>query len=197
MGEAARLFLFTGHPKAGSLSAGLADAYQRGAETLGAEVRRMDLCDMRFDPNLADGYAKFQPLEDDLVAWKAALSWCSHTAWVFPLWWGTMPAKMKGVVDRCLVPGYAYKFREGGSLWDKLLTGRTADLLVTSDTPAPFMTLSYGNPVKKQMTRQVLGFCGIKTTRYSLFSPVRKADGATIDGWKRRAHSYGAEAGRR
>jgi len=103
---------------------------------------------------------------------------------------------MKGVVDRCLVPGYGYKFREGGSLWDKLLSGRTADLLVTSDTPAPFMSLAYGNPVKNQMRKQVLGFCGIRTTGYRLFSPVRKAGETRIADWKRRAHHMGAEAGR-
>ncbi|MEM0986789.1 MAG: NAD(P)H-dependent oxidoreductase [Pseudomonadota bacterium] len=192
-----RLFIFTGHPRPESLSSALADSYQRGAETLGAEVRRMDLCDMIFDPNLARGYKGFQPLEDDLVVWKEHLTWCSHTAWIFPLWWGTMPAKMKGLIDRCLVPGYAYKFHESGGGWDKLLKGRTADVIVTSDTPGFFLSLSYGNPIKNQIKKQVLGFCGIRTTSYSLFSPTRSATDKTIHDWKRRAHFYGGEAGRR
>jgi len=80
-----RIFLFTGHPRVGSLSHGLAEAYQRGAETQGAEVRRMDVSDMAFDPVLHGGYQGFQPLEDDLVQWKENLSWANHTAWVFPL----------------------------------------------------------------------------------------------------------------
>jgi len=192
-----RIFLFTGHPRVGALSQGLADAYQRGAETQGAEVRRMDVSDMAFDPVLHGGYQGLQPLEDDLVQWKENLSWANHTAWVFPLWWGTMPAKMKGVVDRCLVPGYAFKFREGKSLWDKLLSGRTADVLVTADTPGWYMRLGYGDPVKRQVKRQVLGFCGIRTTRYAHFGPVRTADAAQIEAWKRKAHHCGGEAGRR
>ena len=43
---AARIFIFVGHPRASSLSHGLADAYARGAASAGAEIRRMYLADI-------------------------------------------------------------------------------------------------------------------------------------------------------
>ena len=45
-----------------------------------------------------------------------------------------MPALMKVFFDRVFLPGFAFKYR-GGSVPDKLLTGRTAHLMVTMDTP--------------------------------------------------------------
>ncbi len=47
---------------------------------------------------------------------------------------GEDPALMKGFFDRIFLPGFAFKYREGKALPDKLLKGRTAHLLVTMDT---------------------------------------------------------------
>ncbi|NQV81189.1 MAG: NAD(P)H-dependent oxidoreductase, partial [Alphaproteobacteria bacterium] len=66
-----RLFIWVAHPKADSLCAGIADAYQAGAEARGAMVRRMDLSTMAFDPAF-QGYGADAPaLEPDLAAWQA------------------------------------------------------------------------------------------------------------------------------
>ena len=112
----ARLFVFVGHPRSASLSHGLADAYQRGAEAQGAEVRRMNLSDMQFDPDLTEGYHARKTLEPCLEEWRENLSWANHTCWAYPQWWGGMPAKMKGVIDRCFLPGRKF----GGRLCRKL-----------------------------------------------------------------------------
>ena len=57
---ARKIFIWVGHPNETSLSHGLADAYQRGAEAAGAEVRRMNLHDMAFDLDLTYGYKTAQ-----------------------------------------------------------------------------------------------------------------------------------------
>ena len=45
------------------------------------------------------------------------------------------PALMKGFLDRVLLPGFAFKKREGSVWWDKYLTGKTARLICTLDQP--------------------------------------------------------------
>jgi putative NADPH-quinone reductase len=76
-----------------------------------------------------------QPLGPDLVRAQQALLAARHVAWVYPVWWGTMPALLKGFLDRTLVSGFAYRYRPNSPLWDRLLRGRSAELLVTMDAP--------------------------------------------------------------
>ena len=123
---AAKLFLFVGHPRETSLSHALADAYQRGAEEQGAEIRRMNLHEMAFDPDLTDGYKKRKDHEACLTEFLENTMWADHLAWFHPLWWGGMPAKMQGVIDRAFLPGITFAYHEKDPWWDKLLEGRTA-----------------------------------------------------------------------
>ena len=128
---AARIFIWVGHPREASLSHGMADAYQTAAEAEGAEVRRMNLHDMVFDPDLTEGYHARKTLEPCLEEWRENTSWANHLVWAYPQWWGGMPAKMKGVIDRCFLPGFAMAYHEKGPWWDRLLAGRSADVFMT------------------------------------------------------------------
>jgi len=83
---AAKLFIWVGHPRADSLSHGMADAYQNGAESQGAEVRRMHLSDMDFDPDLTEGYSQRKDHEPSLIQWQENILWCDHTCWAYPQW---------------------------------------------------------------------------------------------------------------
>jgi len=105
----ARIFLWTGHPRDGSFCHALADAYAEGAE-----LRRRNVCDMMFDPDLTHGYQQRKTLDPDLEAWRENILWADRLCWVYPMWWGGMPAKMKGVVDRAFLPGFAMNYHEAG-----------------------------------------------------------------------------------
>lgn len=193
----ARIFLWVGHPRATSLSHGMADAYQRGAEANGAEVRRMNLSDMVFDPDLTEGYHARKTLEPCLEAWRENLLWANHVCWAYPQWWGGMPAKMKGVIDRSFLPGFAMKYHEKDPFWDRLLAGRRGDVLMTSDAPVWFDRLSNGRAAKLQVQKPVMRFVGIHPARILQVGPAKTAKEATLSKWMKRAERRGADAARR
>lgn len=193
----AKLFIWVGHPNDTSLSHALADAYQRGAESQGAEVRRMNLHDMSFDMDLTHGYKQRKEHEPCLTAYLDNTKWAEHLAWFHPLWWGGMPAKMQAVIDRAFLPGIAFAYHDNDPWWDRLLKGRTADVFVNADTPGFFMRLMYGNAHRHRITKQVLGFTGVKVTSYSHFATAKTADENKINQWLAKAYKRGADAGRR
>ena len=43
-----------------------------------------------------------------------------------PIWWGALPAKLKGLIDRTFLPGFAFQYEEGKLMPKQLLKGRTA-----------------------------------------------------------------------
>ncbi|MEO1139671.1 MAG: NAD(P)H-dependent oxidoreductase [Pseudomonadota bacterium] len=188
------IFIWVAHPKQTSLCSALADAYQKGAEGQGAEVRRMDLANMQFDPHF-EGYGPDAPaLEPDLQSWQDNVAWADHLFIVHPYWWGAMPTTAKAVLDRALTSGFAYKYHRRGMGWDKLLEGRTADAIITSDTPPLLDTFVYRKPGRRVLRNQVLAFCGIKPRKILQFGSVKLAEPAKITGWIAQTETLGRSA---
>ncbi len=189
-GDGKRILLILGSPKRTSLCHALAEAYAQGARSEGHVVRLLALGEMSFDPILHEGYDQSQTLEPDLLDAQRQIHWAEHLVFVYPVWWGGVPALLKGFLDRVLLPGFAFKYT-GPQRWDKLLKGRSAELLVTLDTPPWYFRWVYGAPAHRQMVRTVLGFCGIKTRRLSEFGPVRPASETRRQAWLRKAETLG------
>ena len=189
-----RIFIWVAHPKADTLSSALADAYETGARARGAEIRRMDLSAMTFDMEKPGYGRRGDTLEPDLARWQENVAWADHLFIVHPYWWGAMPTKAKAVLDRALTPGFGYKYHKRGMGWDKLLAGRTADAIITSDTPPRIDTLVYWRPGRRVLRNQVLKFCGIKPKTILQFGSVKMAGAAKIAGWIGRAERLGGAA---
>ncbi|MEM5582293.1 MULTISPECIES: NAD(P)H-dependent oxidoreductase [unclassified Roseibium] len=172
-----RILVLDGHPAKGSFCGALANAYAEQARQKGHEVHISLLSRMNFDPDF--GVSRFKdakPLEPDLEAVWKEIQWCEHLVVAHPLWWGGLPAKLKGLFDRVFLPGAAFKYVHGKPMPEKLLKGRTSEVLVTCDTPGWYFRWIYGAGVRKQTEKQILGFCGLKPVGYHLFSPLRGSD---------------------
>ncbi len=185
-----KVFVWVAHPRRDSYCAALAASYVVGAETRGAEVRRMDLADMRFDSDV-DVDA---PLEDDLLAWQRALEWCDHFMIVHPTWWGAMPNRAKAVFDRALTSGFAYKYTGNGFDWDKLLEGRSADAIITADTPTYLDTLLYLKSARRALKNQILDFVGFNVGKVAQFGSVKASTAEKRHGWLADAEQMGRRA---
>ena len=191
-GDGKRILMILGTPKNAGLCHALGEAYAQGARREGHVVRQLKLGELSFDPVLRDGYDQGQILEPDLLEAQRQIHWAEHLVFVYPVWWGGLPALLKGFFDRVFLPGFAFKFRGRSQAWDKLLSGRTADLLVTLDTPRWYFRWIYGAPAHRQMVRTILGFCGIRTRRLVEFSPVRISSEEQRQGWLRKAELLGS-----
>ena len=164
--------MLLGHPDKGGLCGALADAYESGAREAGHTVTRLNIAEMQFDPDLHWGYRKRMELEPDLIRFQELIKACDHFVVVYPVWWLGMPARLKGLFDRTWLPGSAYRYikTKAGKrsiLWDRLLRGKTARIIVTSGMPHIFINLIYlpGN-VNSQLRWGILWFAGfsVRTT---------------------------------
>lgn len=169
--------LVLGHPSPHSFNAALADAYTDAARAAGATVDRIDLHALDFDPVLRAGYGGDQPLEPDLRAAQRTIERADHLVVLFPVWWGGMPALMKGFVDRVFLPGWAFR-NNGGALPDKLLAGRSARLVATMDSPAWWYSTVQGRTVHRSAISVWLKYVGFSPVRQSMVYALRELDAA-------------------
>lgn len=190
-----RILVVLDHPDGESFCAALADAYAEAALDAGHEVRVLRLGELAFDSILHAGYRRIQALEPDLVSAQAEILWAEHLVFVYPVWWGAMPALLKGFFDRLFLPGFAFKYRDGSVLWDRLLSGRSARLLVTMGTPPWYYRWVYRMPGHNQMRRTILEFSGIKPVKTTGFGPVRGSGAARRQRWLDAARRLGSRGG--
>lgn len=182
-----RVLIILGHPSTGSFCGAIATCYFEAATQAGREVRIVQLGALNFDPVLHEGYNQIQTLEQDLLDAQADIMWAEHLVFVFPLWWGGVPALLKGFIDRTFLPGFAFKYRQGKVFPDKLLKGRTAHLLVAMDTAPWYYKWVYWMPGLHQMRKHTLAFCGIKPLTTLMFGPVLTSTTTQRQRWLQQA----------
>ncbi|MCJ8012145.1 NAD(P)H-dependent oxidoreductase [Paenibacillus sp. KQZ6P-2] len=188
-----KIVVIIGHSDTQSYCHALAQAYIRGAEGSGASVRILDLAAMDFSPILQYGYRKRTELEPDLVAAREVILWADHLVWIYPTWWGTMPAIMKGFIDRVFLPGFAFTSAPDTLIAKKLLVGKTARLLVTMDSPSWYYRLVLKRAGHTIMKRGILKFSGINPVRITEVNTVKLLSTEKRKRWLDQAEAMGAK----
>lgn len=192
-----RIFVLNGHPAAESLTGSVAQSYADAARKSGHDVRVVNLHDLEFDPDYGfGGYVNQKPLEPDLEAVLADIEWSEHVVVATPMWWGGLPAKLKGLFDRALLPGRTFDTRNTTKLGlpAPLLTGRTGRVLLLSDTPGWFFRLFYRNAMIVQIRQQILEFVGIKPVKVTQFNGASHPKPGRVERWIKQAAKAGAQA---
>jgi NAD(P)H dehydrogenase (quinone) len=167
-----RSLIVLAHPEQQSFCAELARRAAIRLQSVG-EVRILDLYADDFDPVIRPAHfpqraspERFEPMAEqarqaaigavtpDIAGYQANLDWCDRLLLVFPLWWWSMPAILKGWVDRVLSADFAYGSRDLG--------GRMAMLCATAETKSDRFLPSDGNNPLHHIERGILRFCGFQ-----------------------------------
>ena len=106
--------------------------------------------------------------EQDRVRWADAL------LFQFPFWWWSMPAILKGWVDRVLSNGFAYGSAN--------LDGKAAMLCMTAETRASRFAADADYPILKSIEIGTMQYCGL-----TVLNRFVAADILAIDDDARRA----------
>ncbi len=187
-----RILVINANPKLTSLCKSLAEQYAAVAIKK-HDVKYVNIGDLNFEINLAEGYDKVIDLEPCLADLQEKILWSEHIVIVSPVWWGTMPAKFKGAIDRVFLPGFSFKYVEGKSIPKKLLKGRTSELLIKLDTPAFWYKYIQGNVIYKNFKHCILDFSGIKNKTTTYFGPVINSSSNKRKVWLEKAARLGAK----
>lgn len=181
-----------GNPDSETFSGVIADHYQAGAESAGHNVVRVNIGDMTFDPILHKGYKVIQPLEPDLLELQDRFRSADHIVIVYPNWWNTMPAILKGLFDRFWIPGFAFNFDKQTHKLIKRLAGKTARVIIVAGTHTPFQTWWKFGDYTNEIQHGILEFAGLKT-KVSAYGPCERVDDSCREKWLKEVERLGAK----
>lgn len=183
------------HPYSESFNHAVLEKFIQGLQSQGHETEILDLYAQGFNPLLtAADLASLQAgqVPADIQAQQQKVSWADGLAFIFPIWWSSMPAVLKGWIDRVFSLGFAYAFGEEGPIG--LLKHRKALLITTSGGDQVFFDQS-GIQKAIQMTIDlgILAFSGIPKVEHEFFYNVVQTDPAVREKYLKKAFSLGAE----
>jgi len=174
--------IIQGHPDPAGNRFGhaLAAAYADGARAAGHIVSLTDAGRLEFPLVRTKEDFETGPVPPAIVEAQAAIEAAAHLVFFYPLWFGTMPALLKGFIEQVFRP----VFVNGavGNFSNLRLKGRTARLVVTMGMPALAYRWMFGRFGWNGMEAGMLKLCGIAPVSTTLIGQV-DASAAARAGW--------------
>jgi NAD(P)H dehydrogenase (quinone) len=154
------------HPRRESFSGAVADALIAGLRAAGHRVEVADLH--------GEGFAAGMPVADEpdwdateqrfslaVLAEQARIERNDALVLVFPVWWWSLPAILKGWIDRVWNKDWAYGSRT--------LAGKRALMLgIAATGPELYARRGYAEAMRVQLEQGILRYCGIGDGRLRL-----------------------------
>lgn len=189
-----RIAIVQGHPdpNGGHFCHALADAYAAGTRQGPHELRRIEVGTLSFP--LLESQAAYESgsIPDALLDAQAALLWAEHFVIVYPLWLGTMPAKLKGFLEQVFRPDVTFRQSPGGQSWKRLLKGKSARIVVTMGMPALVYRWYFGAHGLRNLERNILSFVGVSPIKATLIGMVENISDAKRKVWLDKLERMGA-----
>ncbi len=163
-----QILLVVAHPRPTSLTHAAAGSLAQALAAQGHGITLADLHAEGFDPRMTpedepDWVSERQRFSPAVEAEIARLEAHDAIAMVFPLWWWSLPAMLKGWIDRVWNRGVAYGPRT-------LAGKRSLMLAVSADSPEGLAKRGYDAAIATQLQVGILDYCGMAEGRVALLT---------------------------
>jgi len=152
------------HPRRDSFTGAVLDSFLEGLNDAGHEAAVADLYGEGFDPRFGDAdFSHFNglgPIPEEIRDEQRRIESADGLVFIFPVWWWSTPAMLKGWIDRVFTGGWAYDYVDGKSAG--LLKDRPVLWLASAAVgPETYAKYGYDKAMKTQIDTGILAFCGL------------------------------------
>lgn len=154
------------HPAAESLVRSVAQRIgdQILAHDPNQPIHFADLAAEGFDPRFTVGdqalYHQVSTAPADVAREQARINQVTDLVLVFPVYWWSMPALLKGWVDRVFSHGWAFELDADGKIVKKLQHLRIHIVGIAASDQDGFDRHGYTQSFQKQIAEGIVGYCG-------------------------------------
>ncbi len=170
-----KYLIVSSHPYNGSFNAGAVQTIKEAALSKGHAVRLIDLVEEGFNPVMTSAdlkaWGQGQPVDPMVERYRKEIEDADVLVFPFPIWWGSLPAVLKGFCDKVLLPGWAYKYGDNGEMIG-LLTSKKAIVITTMETPEDIYNSYFNNPVEGSFIKDTLQTCGIEVLSFEQIDKI-------------------------
>ncbi|HET6621799.1 MAG TPA: NAD(P)H-dependent oxidoreductase [Dongiaceae bacterium] len=166
------------HPRRDSFTGAALDSLLEGlGECRDHTIEIADLYRENFEPRFQpEDYAQFrgEAMPEPVRREQERFDRCDAVAFVFPVWWWSFPAALKGWIDRVFSEGWAYNFEPGMSR-GRLRDRPTLVLGVAGSRESTYRKYGYGEAMRVQIDVGILGYCGLRDVETHILFDVEQS----------------------
>ncbi len=169
--------IVTSHPNPASLTHAVAARVAQGIESaMGAHSYEFaDLAAEAFDPrytqeDIALMLGEAEPTAD-IAAEHARLDRADALIIIYPVYWWSMPAQLKGWIDRVFTNGWAYSDKGDGNIIKKLHNLYVHLVAIGGADMRTYARHGYFGAMRTQIDHGIFGYCGAKVVNSELLVP--------------------------
>jgi len=190
-----RALVIVAHPEPASFGWVVAKETIRGIKDAGSEADIADLASEGFDPRISAAdlahYLGTAGLPNDVRREQARIDAADALILVFPVFWWSMPALLKGWIDRVFTSGWAYRVAADGTV-EGGLRDCPERLLATGAGDGPgYDKHGYRAAIATQIEHGTLAFSGLHDVETHLLYDVESADASVRAAHLRTAYNVG------
>ena len=165
------LIVYCNHQK-NNFNAQLLESIQKKMPEKSVQIR--DLYGMDFNPVLRT--RDFELITggtppEDIATEQKYVQWADVLLFIYPVWWGGMPAIMKGYIDKVFSWGFAYQSNGGGTVYP-LLTHKKAMVMSSLGQSREEYEKGMFQAMSRVNNEGVFGFCGIEVLHQLFFASI-------------------------
>ncbi|WP_455815611.1 NAD(P)H-dependent oxidoreductase [Pseudomonas graminis] len=164
------------HPDSQSLTHNTARQLAEGIASTGGSIEIADLAAEEFDPRFnVDDVAAFRQqgsVAEEIVAEQARIDRADTLVLVYPIYWWSMPAQLKGWVDRVFTQGWAYDADTDGRLVKKLQHLKVHLVAIGAGDMRTYARHGYFAAMRTQIDHGIFDFCGAKVLTSELLLQI-------------------------
>lgn len=144
------------HPWHGSFNKAILDTITEKFDIENTPYKVIDLHKDNFNPVFSEEelavYNQGKALDPLIIKYHGIIKKSDEMIFIFPNWWNTIPAILKGFFDKALLKDFAFNY-EGG--FNPLLKIEKTTVITTSEKPSPYFKDFIENSFIKDMLNSV------------------------------------------
>lgn len=166
------VLIIVANPRQESFSFVMANKYKEVMLKKNNQVDILDLySDQHQQPFFTYENANEVEVTKEMKYYQDKILKADELVFVFPYWWGSMPAILKNFFDWNLSKGFAYEYVN--SRPKGLLHNKSVKIFTTTGAPYfLYMMTGANRRLKNMFKKQIIEFCGMKLEEFNIFGGI-------------------------
>lgn len=169
-----RVFVVFAHPSHESYNYALLQRLTTGLASAAHEVQVSDLYEQGFDPAMTADELYRHHAPESVVAEQRKVLWAQLLIFVYPVWWWSPPAILKGWLERVVCLDFAFRYDIKRLGYAGLLEGREAVVISTGSSDPRTYTEPWQAGAHERFVADILRTAGVPVTRHFALANVHQ-----------------------
>ena len=159
-----RVLIIFAHPSHQSYNFGILQKIIEGLGEQGHEIQVDDLYAQRFDPVMTEEELRKQ-IPDTILREQKKVAWADTLFFIFPVWWWSPPAILKGWLERVLCLDFAFTYDIKRNGYVGTLEGRRAVIISTGSSDPGSYPIDWQAASHTSYVGDILAISGVEVIK--------------------------------